>query len=281
MLTKWLTHLGATQSFTNKLTVVIAFDPLFNERISPTSSLTRLQYDINQINKQARDAYYGNVIRTTALNDKAAFITPISQLSSYPKKDSQAYFIGTNTILLCINRLLETSYPTPVERAVESARAKIGQPLQSIAERCPPADGSDYKLLEHFCQKHHFQEVGIFNCAYVDERVNENGAMVQMRTNKYFDNMCELLHIAYSCGTYKFLLDSTMGSIEHPDSMLVINRRVNPRRSYNTPISEQKAFLTVFPLDDRTTFKRGYRFGTYDGGKRKTRTKKRNATRKR
>jgi hypothetical protein len=286
MLVKWLTEVTGENSDPTQLTIVIAFDPYFNELVEKAGP-TRLEYDIQQISKFTRNAVMNgnsnfNIWRhgygKRSKKNGALWILPIGKTAN-----AQAYHIGPRTILVCLNRSLNTSYPTESANASKAAQAKIGSTLQSYSESCPPKPGTDYELLLNFCQKHKFQEIGIYNCAYVDERFfnNTQKKMVSIRTNAYFDNMCELLYIAYSCGAYRFLLDLTMGSYSHPDSLIKVNRRVkffnnNDKSSDNGRISykKQRAFLTLYPLDEKTKFKLGYPISTFDGGRRTTMKKK-------
>ena len=274
MLTKYIgdiqTDYEKTKDGKRKVTYILAFDPRFDTPM-PSAGKSRLEYDIEKINKQVQDAMF-----STKKEDRALQISSAKRF--YPKQDTNAYFLGINTILLCFPFALETSYP--ISSNVNSAREKIGQPLSVFAKSCPPKEGTNYSLLLQFCQKHSFEEIGIYNCAYEDLRT----ANYSIRKNKYFDTMCELLYIAYTCGKHSFLLDTTMGSISHPNSLITVNRRrkTNPYNFRNNTrrYEDQTAFLTVFPLNEKTVFKRGYSTGTYEGGTRRHVRKKTAKSRK-
>lgn len=256
----------------SRLTIVLAFDPRFNEKVGKNNE-TRLELDIQRINKQInKPPYYGR-----PRNDNyGAFIGSIRKF--YPKKDSLVYIIGAFNPMLCINDILRTSYPA--ESPVNSAEARIGKPLRQIADSCPPLPGTDMQLIKDFVTRHAFKEVGIFNCAYEDYR----SAEYSIRKNKYFDDVCELLNIAYTSGAHPFILDVTMGSYSHPNSQMVVNRRnptkslFFPRNQYQplAPFENRTAFLTVYPLNEKTKFKQGYSTGIYEGGKFTRRYQKKN-----
>lgn len=249
-------------------TVIVAFDSKFLEPIkirknSQEYTYTRLGYDIDMINNAIYESYEHRMGKIPG---------PSTPYPLYPKDNSSAYLLPYGNTLLCINKDLQTNYP---ERNLG-----LYSPFKDKALACVPSKGSDYEQLLHFCQKHSFEEVGIYNCAYVDERSVQKGSI---RRNKYFENMCELLYIAYTCGKYSFLLDTTMGSVKHTNTRKVINRRRDgfySRLIPNVvPKERQTSFLTVSPLNETTLFEQGYPLGTYYGGKRAIR-KKRAVTRR-